>query len=231
MSAGDLKGLLKVGIDILTTTVNKTTKKILAQTGNAVAQTTDSDSVEWWQHYGYASRPPKPEPGKQAAQALVLNKGDYDIAIASQDLRGLELYGTLDHGETCVYSAGDDGKGQARALFKKDGSVHLYTRKGNTESGGGMVVQLDAQNGVIRLVNDKGYGLIIDQDGIKLTAKDSALTLGGDGSVSLVGKGKCQIDGSGICLGSTAVPGVNSALCGISGPEGVASTKVLIAIS
>lgn len=227
--AGDLKGFIQVGLDVLTTTVTKATKKITAQLGSVSAESVDTANAEWWQHYGFASRPPKPQAGKTAAQAVVLRRGDYDIVIASQDLRGLELYGALDHGEVCIYSAGEDGNGQARILLKKDGSVSAYTRKGNVASGTGMLIQLDAQAGAVRALNDKGYGLIISQDDVVLTAGDAALTLKGDGTTSLIGKGKCQIDGSGILLGSIAAPIINSALTGPTGLAGVASTKVLIA--
>lgn len=227
MAAPDLRGLIQVGYDILTTTVDKATKKILAQLGSVTGETTDSDNAEWWQHCGFASRPPKPEAKKTAAQAVVIKAGDHDIVIASQDLRGLELYGKLDHGETALYSAGDDGKGQARVLLKKDGSVNLYTRKGNAPDGTGMLIQLDAKGGAARILNDKGFGLIVDQDGIKLTAGDASLTLGADGSVSLVGKAQTQVDGSGIHFGSKPpAPGVNNLLVGATGLVGVASTKV-----
>lgn len=228
MKPPTISGLVHVGLDILTTTVNSATKRILAQTGDVVKDATDADGAEWWQHVGFASRPPKPQAGKQAAQAVVLKTSDRDVVIGSVDQRGLDLYGNLDHGESCLYAAGEDGEAQARVLLKKDGSINLYTRKGNTSSGAGMIIQIDAVNGAIRIVNDQGYGLIIDADGVKLTAKNSALVLAGGGDVTLVGKGKTQVDGSGIVIGSIAAPGVNSALTGVTGVAGKASLKVLI---
>lgn len=228
MKPPTISGLVHVGLDILTTTVNSATKRILAQTGDVVKDATDSDGAEWWQHVGFASRPPKPQAGKQAAQAVVLKTSDRDVAIGSVDQRGLALYGNLDHGESCLYAAGEDGEAQARVLLKKDGSINLYTRKGNTSSGAGMVVQIDAMNGAIRLINDKGYGIIIDADGVKITSGNAALTLTGGGDATLVGKGKTQVDGSGVVIGSLAVPGVNSALTGVTGVAGKASLKVLI---
>ncbi len=228
MAAPDLRGLIQAGFDVLTTTVDKATKKITAQLGSVVGKTTDTDNAEWWQHYGIASRPPKPKAGKEAAQAVVLRMGDHDIVIASQDMRGLELYGALDHGEVCLYSAGDDGNGQARVLLKKDGSVSLFTKQGNAAGGTGMLIQLDAAGNAIRLLNANGHGIIVDADGIKLTAGNAALTLTAAGDASLVGKGSTQIDGSGVVIGSMAVPGVNSALTGVTGVAGKASLKVLI---
>lgn len=221
-----LSGIVEVGLDILTTTVNASTKRILAQTGDVVKDATETDGAEWWQHVGFASRPPKPQAGKQAAQAVVLKTSDRDVAIGSVDQRGLALYGNLDHGESCLYAAGEDGEAQARVLLKKDGSINLYTRKGNTSSGAGMIVQIDAENGAIRLINDLGYGIIIDSDGVKITSGAAGLTLDSDGNARLVGTGQAQMDGGSIVLGSKAVPGVNSVLTGVTGLVGVASTKV-----
>jgi len=232
MAAIDLAGLFKVGIDILTTTVNATTKKILAQLGSVTEETTDTDNAEWWQHVGFASRPPKPQAKKQAAQALTFTSSDHDVIFASQDLRGLELYGSLAHGETCVYAAGEDGEAQARALFKKNGSIALYTRVGNTSNGAGMIVQLDAENDAIRITNGAGHGIIIDGDGVRVFANGSgALTVGASGKCSLVATQQCQVDGSSIVLGSVAVPVVNSVCVGPAGIAAAASTKVFAAIA
>ncbi len=232
MAALDLRGFIWVGVDVLTTVVNATTKKILAQIGDVYHQATDSDNVEWWQHVGFASRPPKPEAKKKAAQCVVLRCGDHDISIASQDLRGLDLYGNLDHGETCIYAPGEDGTGQARALFKKNGSISLYTRVGNSSTGAGMIIQMDAENDAIRVTNGAGYGIIIDADGVRIFSgsRGSALTLGSSGTCSLIGTGQCQVDGSAIVLGSIAAPGVNSVCVGVAGIAAAGSAKVFASL-
>lgn len=227
----DIKTLLMAGYDVLNSKLDPRTKKILLQIGNVVTQTVTSDGVEQWSHYGYAYRAPKPDPASgQAAQVILLRQADHDIALASQDMRGLDLYGDLDYGDVCVYSAGVDGKGQARIFVKSDGSVSMYTRKGNVPGATGMTMQLDAQGGVASVLNDKGYGLIAGQDGVLLTSGDASLELNADGSGKLICKQQLQADGSSIILGSAAVPGVNSALVGVTGLVGVASTKVLIAL-
>lgn len=219
--------IIEVGLDILTTFVSEKTKRIIAQLGDVTKEATKSRGAEWWQHVGYASRPPKPEAGKKAAQAVVLKTSDRDVVIGSVDERGLTLYGNLDFGETCIYAAGEDGKAQARVLLKKNGSINLYTRKGNTESGKGMLIQIDAENGAIRIVNDKGFGIVIDGDGVKITAGDAGISLeAGGGNVRMIGKGQAQVDGGSIVLGSKAIPGVNSVLTGLTGLIGVGSTKV-----
>jgi hypothetical protein len=229
MASPDLEGAFKIGYDILNTSVDARTKKILVQLGDVHRETTDTDNAEWWQQVGLASRPPRPQKGKAAAQAATLTAGDHDVVFASQDMRGLELYGNLADGETCLYAPGEDGEGQARILLKKDGSISLYTRKGNAKTGTGMVVQVDAENGAIRLLNDRGFGIIIDSDGIKLTTGAAGISLESGGNINIVGTARTQVDGSTVVLGSLAVPGLNSALTGITGLVGVASTKVFIA--
>jgi len=232
VSAVSLSGLFQAGIDILHTAVNATTKKILIQTGSVTKQTTETDNVEWWQHVGFASRPSQPDPGKSAAQGFVVRGGDYDMCIASQDLRGLALYGNLADGETCLYAGGKDGNAQARLLLKADGSISAYTRKGNTASGAGMVIQVDAMNDAIRITNSKGYGIIIDATGISLTTGGSGagMKLGGDGSWSLVGTGQGQIDGSSVQVGGAGVLPVNGVLVGPTGVSGVMSQKLVVAL-
>jgi len=227
MGAENIAGIFMVGIDILCTTVSTATKNILAQIGSVVGETPDADNVEWIQHVGFASRPSKPTAGKAAAQGYGVRQDSIDFILGSKDLRGLTIYGTLADGETCVYAGGDDGSGQARALFKKDGSVTLYTKSGNTDGGTGMMIQLDAAGGGIRLVDSFGNALISSADGWQMTAKGSALTLKQSGDFSLVGKGQTQVDGSSICLGSIAVPGINSVCTGVTGIAAKASLKVV----
>jgi hypothetical protein len=231
MSAPDLRGAFQFGYDILKTTVSTTTRKILVQLGSVVGQTVDTDNAELVQQYGFFSRMPKPIAGKQAAQAFIVRAGDRDAVIGTQDLRGLELYGEADDSDAGIYSAGEDGQGQARVLCKADGSIHLYTRKGNTPTGAGMTVQLDAENGKITLLNDKGHGIVIDEDGIKLTTGAAALTLGADGAARLVATGPAQVDGTSITLGAAGVPGVNSAIMGPAGIAGVPNPKVILGVA
>lgn len=211
--------------DVLRTTVTSKTKKIVGQLGGVSGEGfAATDGVEWWQHVGFASRPSKAEKGKSAANAMLLRQGGIDAAFASQDVRGLEIYGNLKDGETCVYAPGEEGEGQARALFKADGSITLFTKKGNEAAGTGMMIGLDAQAGAIRMVNDKGYGIVIDQDGVKVFTKDAVLDL--SSGAKLISKATTQIDGSNVVLGSVPLPGVGAILTGVTGIAGKASLKV-----
>lgn len=228
----NLKSIFYNGLDILRTDVEGP-NTIMAQVGDATSGSSP-EPCEWWQHVGFASRPSEVSGSgnnSDAAQAIVINRTDYDIVIASRDTRFQDIYGALKPGETCIYATGTDGKAQGRVLLKKDGSINLFSRKGNTSDGKAMGIFIDPGADTITILNSKGYGLIIGPDGVSVTAKDSALLLKSSGDCSLIGKGKTQIDGGGICLGSTAVPVANAALVGPTGLAGVASTKVLIAIA
>ena len=218
-------------LDVMTTTVTSKLKRILAQIGSNTGRTVDGVNSEWWQHVGFISRPSKPVAGKASARAVAIRKGTIDAIIASEDDRGLELKGNLKEGETCVYAPGEDGKGQARALFKANGGINLYTRVGNKEDGAGMIVQLDAENDAIRITNGKGYGIIIDSNGVAITTGGSkaGLVIGADGKCSMIGTGPCQIDGSRIVLGAIALPGVNNVCTGPAGIAAIPSTKVFAA--
>lgn len=205
---------------------------IMLQVGDANAGESHADEAELWQHVGLASRPSPPTgsgANKEAAQAVMIRLSDYDVVLATRDTRFQDIYGNLRDGETCLYATGSDGKGQARTILKHDGSINLYTKLGNSPTGKGMGIFIDPNNDRISIVNSKGYGIIINEDGALVTAKDSALKLDGSGSASLIGKGRVQVDGGSIVLGAVAVPGVNNALTGPTGIAGIASTKVFIA--
>lgn len=207
MAAPDLRSFLQVGFDILKTTVDATTKKILAQLGNAHASTVDANGAEWWQHVGFASRPPKPEAKRRAAQAVVLRAGDHDIIIATQDLRGLDLYGNLADGETCIYAPGEDGEGQARILLKKDGSINLFTKEDNDSGGTGMGIFVNV-DGSISLVSHTGAALAIGSDGsVKLFNANGALQIAADGKVKISGS-KVSISAPAIVLGGATAGAV-----------------------
>lgn len=228
----NLDGIWRRGLDVLSTVLDSVKKTITASTGDSVGEETISPNAEWWQHVGFASRPSKPTKGRPSAQVVQLIGSDVDCVIASRDTRFLDIYGNLGHGETCVFATGETGTGQARALLKGDGSINLYTRVGNTSAGAGMVVQVTPSDDSIRITNGAGYGLIINGDGVTLTAGDAALTLNASaGTFSLVGTGQCVIDGSPLvaCQGPTPpVVGINSCVIGPTGVAGRASTKFLV---
>lgn len=205
--------LFQIGVDILNTSVSTKTRKILAQTGSNVGQgQVDADNVEWWQHVGFASRPAKPVKGKEAAQALVVRTGTIDAAIASQDLRSLPVYGELDHGETCLYAGGVDGKAQGRVLLKKDGSVNIFTKSGNTSGGNGMGIFVNP-DGSISIASHNGAAVLIETDGsLKLFNGSGGIQIKADGSVNVASSGKLQVSGASVTLGGPAAQPIALAL-------------------
>ncbi len=207
MAAPDASGMIQVGADILTTSIDAKTKKILAQLGDVHRESTDTDNAEWWQHVGFASRPPKPEAKKTAAQAAVIKAGDHDIVFASQDLRGLVLYGQLDHGETCLYAPGNDGNAQARALLKKDGSINFFTKKGNATGGAGMGVFINPV-GSISIASHNGAAILVGDDAsVKVFNGSGGIQIKPDGHIKIASAAKVEISGASITLGGpSALP-------------------------
>lgn len=59
-----------------------------------------SEPAEWWQHYGFASRPP------EGAESMVLRAGATVASIASRALAAADAYGKLGKGDSCLYSVG-----------------------------------------------------------------------------------------------------------------------------
>jgi len=104
---------------------------ITAQMGDVVAQDVTSDDAEVWGPTGLISRPAKAEPGKRSSQAITINGGSNDVAVAFRDLR---LNITLADGETAIYAAGADGKGATRILLQ-DGSITITTGGAVTVNG------------------------------------------------------------------------------------------------
>ena len=206
------------GVDIMNTSVSVKTKKILAKTGSNIGEgQSDSDNVEWWQHVGFASRPANPVKGKQAAQAITIRSGTIDCAIASQDLRGLDLYGQLSPGETCLYATGPDGSSQGRILIKGDGSVNIFTRKDNSSGGAGMGVFVNA-DGSVSIASHNGAAILVGNDGsIKMFNGSGGVQVLPDGHIKLASGSNIDISGASVSLGGP------SALPIAIGPATVAS--------
>lgn len=122
MPAKQLDDIFSPGADVLGTRQDAR-HTILAQTGDAVGETVDCDDAEVWGPIGYAARPAKAIAGKSACQAITLNSGSTDVAIAFRDLRGSSIHGPIGPGEVCIYAAGPDNSGVSRLTLRNDGSA------------------------------------------------------------------------------------------------------------
>lgn len=229
MNRNDIFSALFDFADVLVTVLNRTTKVIQAQIGDATGATPDSDDAEWWQASGFASLPAAPTQGSGggACQAVVLKHGDRDVIIASRDTRNSGIYGNLKSGETCVYAA----TGQARTLYKANGAIVHYTTADNTSSGTGVSAYFGPDK--IQLINQWG-AITIDSNGITLTSGGASLQLTPTGDAKMLGT-TASVHGSAAAIsgdvmtmiGPHATP-ANPALWGLSGVAGVASTNVFV---
>lgn len=215
--------IIKVGVDVLNTTFDPVTKSITAQLGDVVTEQRISDNAVWLQHVGFISRPPKPDPKKTACQAVAVTTSSHDVCIASRDLRGHELAGSIGPGETCVYAPGALGTSQARMLLKDSGAVAFITAEGNTLEGGSATISVDSDGNIV-LASSKG-AIVIKDSGITLISGNSALKLGSDGNITLIGNA-AAINAGSVSIGAGAII---PAVIGPTGITGVASTSVKIA--
>lgn len=229
-----LSDLFHFGVSVLKTTVSTKTKSIVAQLGDVVSSTVESDNAEWWQHVGFVSRPPRPVAGSDACQAVGIRARSHDVIIATKDERGQTLSGQIGDGETCLYGAGSDGNAQGRVLCKGDGSVNVFTRDGNTDAGQAVIIRVGADSEIA--LQSKYGALRIDEDGITLTAGQASLKLGSDGRVTLGGQ-VVQVRGQvaliagaqATLVGQSATPVVaTGAAYSVAGPTNIISTNVFI---
>ncbi len=216
--------MFKIGVGILRSIVDEKTRAVSFQIGDAITDTVDSDGVAHWQTIGVVSRPSKAEPGKRSAEAIVLRAFGHEISIATRDLRGLELAGSLGDGETCIYAGGEDGKAQGRILIKKNGNVALYTAKGNVAGGDSVTVQVNA-DGEIHVGSPFG-GLSITEDKLVIAHKSGAAIELAGGNITFIGTA-IALNGASVSIGANAAMPV---VWGPAGIAGVGSTSVKVAI-
>jgi hypothetical protein len=204
MAAPDARGQVKVGQDVLNTRIHPKTKKMLAQLGDVVHETTDTDNAEIWFAPGMFARPSKPEAGKTAPQSVSLCAGDHDIVIAMTDERGRELQATLDYGETGMYAAGPDGTAQARVLLKKNGTIAIFTKKGNTKDGVGIQIAVNA-DGSITIAGSEGNAILLGSDGsIKAFNSSGGFSVSSSGVVKVSGSTQLALSAGSVAIGGPA---------------------------
>jgi hypothetical protein len=140
---------LRIGLDVLRTTVSDKTSTVLSQLGDIDSERVDADNVETFGQLCLVARPSKADKGKAAAQCVAMDQGGRLAIIAQRDLRGQQLAGRLAEGEFCLYAPGVDAKSQGRVIGKSDGSITTFTTDTNTDvdSGGKSVYARVAPDG------------------------------------------------------------------------------------
>jgi hypothetical protein len=113
---------------------NSLNGSITINLGFAESGEMESEQAEVWGTPGIISvpnLPAKTNNNTDAAQAMYLKTTSQNIAFAFRDTRSQAIAGNINPGETCVYAPA----GQARALFKADGTATLITTDDNTATG------------------------------------------------------------------------------------------------
>lgn len=203
MAAHTLSELFQVP-HVLKTHLADKTKRILATIGSVVGEgLTDASNVEWFQHVGFASRPANAVLGKESAEAVVVRSGGQDYAIASFDARALDVYGSLGPGEVTLFGIGADGTAQGRLLIKGDGSINIFTKKGNEKSGTGMGIFVRS-DGSIDVLSHSGAALMVGSDGtVKMFNGSCAVQLKA-GKAEINGGSQLALSGASVAIGGPA---------------------------
>jgi hypothetical protein len=205
--------------ECMSTTLDAKSKAILAQVGDVQHERVEDSDVPVFQTWGVMSRPAIPTSKKEGAEVVLLRSVDQDIAIAGRDLRFSELAGSLKDGETCVFAS----TGQARALFKADGSITLYTTSDNTSSGTSVAITIGTTG--IKLIGPAGV-VTIDSNGVQLGESGGAFLKMSGNEITLSAT-KITIAGGSVALGMACAP-TNTVLYGPSGMAGIPSPSVLV---
>ena len=127
--------------------------------------------VDWWQHYGFVSRPPKD------AEALLARFGANIFAVASRLLAAASVYGKLSEGDVALFSIGGN-----TIRLNADGAVSILVK---SESGNMSVIRLSPGSGEEKGANLKVLvdpGLVFEmskENGIVMNAGDKDVTIAG----------------------------------------------------
>jgi hypothetical protein len=181
--------------------------------------------AEMWGVDGFISMPDAPDPATGAAtQALIFVDGQTKRVIATRNNRHNAKVGELKPGDRAIVSSS-----RARLLLKKETeSITLFSE---TADGTSMLVTLDGVGERLLMAIGSSYFEMKDGE-VTISCGAALLTMNADG-VSVAGKHFAANTGTvGLATVAGASPptGAMSAVVGVSGIAGVASSKVTIAI-
>ena len=156
----------------------------------------ESFAVDWWQHYGLASRPPA------ESESLLARVGSEVYAIASRTLAVAKAYGQLSEGDVALYSIGKN-------LIKlaKDGALTVLVPAPKNKQ---TVIHISPKDGSIKGIVPPGLTFEISpKNGICLNAGDKNITLAGK-SIQFIGS-SCNINTGSVKLGLTGARPLSAA--------------------
>lgn len=112
-------------------------------------------------------------------QSIAYFKDDSWIVFGTRDTRNQYIAGSLNPGETCLYSQAGGGK----ILLTKDGAVTASSSTSNSSNP--LSIAITPSNDTINLTNSLGYGININSSGITLTVGSNSITLDSSGNFSV----------------------------------------------
>lgn len=133
----------------------------------------ESAPFDWWQQYGFISRPP------EDSESLIVRVGANVFGLASRALASAKAFGQLSAGDVALYSLGG-------ALLKLavTGAVTLLVPAGNKQT----VVHISNKDGSIKGVVPPGLAFEISpKNGIMFNAGNADVTIAG-ANIQLVGQ-------------------------------------------
>ncbi len=207
--------------DVLGTSRGSTGVPML-QIGDVKTGTVVSNNTTLWGVAGMLHFPAPPSAGVSAPQAIVLKTSSGDIAIAMRDTANAKLSGQMKMGETAVFAT----VGMARALFKANGEIVLFTTDDNTSSGQSIFLSVGPEG--VKIGTPWG-ALTLTKDGVQLVSSGGSWCLLGSNGSATLGGSSVAIAGGSVSLGISASPS-SPILWGLSGPGAIPSTSVFVSV-
>lgn len=141
-----------------------------------------SEPSEWWQHYGFVSRPPK------GAEYLNMRVGATIVAFASRALAAADAYGKMGEGDVGLYSV---GKNTIR--LAKSGAISMLV----PSNGKQIAFRIDP-NGSFKVMLGNGFFLeLSEENGFAVSTPGKDINLAGKNAITT---GSAFINNSGVMV-------------------------------
>lgn len=172
----------------------KPTGVMTCQLGDIKSKTVSETEAVLYHSPGIVGRPADPSADGDVCEAIVLKDSWGDCIIGVRDFVGAKLAGELQPGEAAAYCASS----MARALFKKDGSVTLYTTDDNTPTGQSVFLSVGPDG--IKMGGPWG-AFTLTKDGLQMASRGGSWVLLSDDGSATVGGSTVNVAGGSVALG------------------------------